>query len=108
MRYLTRFYGYKADCICTRIAHDFPAAAQLYSEAIEKNPLEPTLWCNRAYARMKLEEFGYALTDASTYLAQACSNAYLIIFQVKQYRWILNMLKHTTGKSSSTLINGFF
>ena len=53
------------------IAHDFPAAAQLYSEAIEKNPLEPTLWCNRAYARMKLEEFGYALTDASMYPAQA-------------------------------------
>lgn len=73
MRYLTRFYGYKADCICTRIAHDFPAAAQLYSKAIEKNPLEPTLWCNRAYARMKLEEFGYALTDASTSLTQACS-----------------------------------
>lgn len=73
VRYLTRFYGYKADCICTWIAHDFPAAAQLYSEAIEKNPLEPTLWCNRAYARMKLEEFGYALADASTYPAQVCS-----------------------------------
>ena len=72
MRYLTRFYGYKADCICTRIAHDFSTAAQLYSEAIGKNPLEPTLWCNRAYARMKLEEFGYALTDASKYTAQAC------------------------------------
>lgn len=49
------------------IAHDFPAAARLYSEAIEKNPQEPTLWCNRAYARMKLEEYGYALTDASKY-----------------------------------------
>jgi serine/threonine-protein phosphatase 5 len=55
--------------VLVRIAHDFPAAAQLYSEAIEKNPLESTLWCNRAYARMKLEEFGYALTDASTYPA---------------------------------------
>ena len=63
------FYGCKTDRICTCIAHNFPAAAQLYSEAIEKNPLEPTLWCNRAYARMKLEEFGYALTDASTYPA---------------------------------------
>jgi len=40
-------------------------AARLYSEAIEKNPNDPTLWCNRAYARMKLEEFGYALSDAS-------------------------------------------
>jgi len=40
-------------------------AAKLYSEAIEKNPNDSTLWCNRAYARMKLEEFGYALSDAS-------------------------------------------
>jgi len=45
--------------------HDFPMAAKLYSEAIEKNPNDSTLWCNRAYARMKLEEFGYALSDAS-------------------------------------------
>ena len=65
----TRLYGYKADYVCTCIAHDFPAAARLYSEAIKKNPQEPTLWCNRAYARMKLEEFGYALSDASKYLA---------------------------------------
>ncbi|KAF9010505.1 phosphoprotein phosphatase [Cyathus striatus] len=48
-----------------QLAHDFPAAARLYSEAIEKNPHEPTIWCNRAYARMKLEEYGYALSDAS-------------------------------------------
>ncbi|KAK0225893.1 phosphoprotein phosphatase [Armillaria fumosa] len=46
-------------------SHDFTTAARLYTEAIDKNPQEPTLWCNRAYARMKLEEFGYALTDAS-------------------------------------------
>jgi len=47
------------------VAHDFPTAAKLYSQAIEKNPNDPTLWCNRAYARMKLEEYGYALNDAS-------------------------------------------
>ncbi|KAH7874600.1 phosphoprotein phosphatase [Lentinula edodes] len=46
-------------------SHDFPNAARLYGEAIEKNPNESTLWCNRAYARMKLEEFGYAISDAS-------------------------------------------
>ncbi|KAG6866725.1 hypothetical protein C0991_011384 [Blastosporella zonata] len=45
--------------------HNFPAAAKLYSEAIEKNPKDATLWCNRAYTRMKLEEYGYALTDAT-------------------------------------------
>uniref|UniRef100_A0A0W0F0S8 Serine/threonine-protein phosphatase n=1 Tax=Moniliophthora roreri TaxID=221103 RepID=A0A0W0F0S8_MONRR len=49
------------------VSHDFTTAIQLYTQAIEKNPNEPTIWCNRAYSRMKLEEFGYALADASTY-----------------------------------------
>ncbi|KAF8348343.1 phosphoprotein phosphatase [Amanita rubescens] len=46
-------------------SNDLSTAIQLYSDSIEKNPNEPTVWCNRAYARMKLEEFGYALSDAS-------------------------------------------
>ncbi|KAL1704966.1 Metallo-dependent phosphatase-like protein [Schizophyllum commune] len=46
-------------------AHDFAKAVELYSSAIEKNPGDATIWCNRAYARMKLEEFGYALNDAT-------------------------------------------
>ncbi|KAG6920286.1 hypothetical protein DXG01_005055 [Tephrocybe rancida] len=46
-------------------SHDFPAAAKLYTESIEKNPNEATVWCNRAYTRMKLEEYGYALADAT-------------------------------------------
>ncbi|GLB37620.1 putative PPP5 TPR repeat region [Lyophyllum shimeji] len=46
-------------------SHDYLGAARLYTAAIEKNPNEPTLWCNRAYARMKLEEYGYALSDAT-------------------------------------------
>lgn len=46
-------------------SHDFPTSARLYSEALAKNPHDPILWCNRAYARMKLEEYGYALSDAS-------------------------------------------
>jgi serine/threonine-protein phosphatase 5 len=48
--------------------HDYVAASRLYTEAIALNPLESTLWCNRAFARMKLEEYGYALSDASEYL----------------------------------------
>ncbi|KAK7472674.1 Palmitoyl-protein thioesterase 1 [Stygiomarasmius scandens] len=50
-------------------SHDFPAAANLYTQALEKNPKDPTLWCNRAYARMKLEEFGYAMADATQAIA---------------------------------------
>ncbi|KAI0745788.1 Metallo-dependent phosphatase-like protein [Earliella scabrosa] len=47
-------------------SHEFNKAADLYTLAIEKNPADPTLWCNRAYARIKLEEHGYGLSDAST------------------------------------------
>lgn len=46
--------------------HDFPKAAELYSKAIALNPGDATLWSNRAYTRIKLEEHGYALSDAST------------------------------------------
>ncbi|KAJ6500100.1 phosphoprotein phosphatase [Mycena vitilis] len=55
----------KAEANKAFAGHDFPTAARLYSEAIEKNPTDATIWANRAYTRMKLEEFGYALTDAS-------------------------------------------
>jgi serine/threonine-protein phosphatase 5 len=34
-------------------------------QALERNPLDATLWCNRAFVRTKLEEHGYALADAS-------------------------------------------
>lgn len=56
--------------------HDFTTAIQLYSDSIEKNPNDPTVWCNRAYARMKLEEFGYALNDAS----EVCSPSFIPAF----------------------------
>ena len=36
----------------------------MYSEAITRNPSDATLFCNRAYTRIKLEEHGYALHDA--------------------------------------------
>lgn len=50
-----------------RIAgHHFNEAADLYTKAIELNPKDATLWCNRAYTRIKLEEHGYGLADATT------------------------------------------
>jgi serine/threonine-protein phosphatase 5 len=45
-------------------AHEFLRAAKLYTEAIAHNPGDATLFCNRAYTRIKLEEHGYALHDA--------------------------------------------
>ncbi|CCM01501.1 uncharacterized protein FIBRA_03555 [Fibroporia radiculosa] len=56
----------KAEANKAFTSHDFNKAAQLYSKAIELNPHDATLWCNRAYTRVKLEEHGYGLTDAST------------------------------------------
>ncbi|KAL1751124.1 Metallo-dependent phosphatase-like protein [Schizophyllum commune] len=55
----------KAEANKAFAAHDFSKAVELYSSAIERNPGDATIWCNRAYARMKLEEFGYALNDAT-------------------------------------------
>ncbi|KAG8909541.1 hypothetical protein FRC01_006869, partial [Tulasnella sp. 417] len=46
-------------------ANAFAEAAKLYGQAIEKNPLDSTLFCNRAYTRMKMEENGYAIADAT-------------------------------------------
>ncbi|KAN0129198.1 Metallo-dependent phosphatase-like protein [Lactarius tabidus] len=55
----------KADANKAFLGHDFPRAAQLYSTAIKHNPGDATLFCNRAYTRIKLEEHGYALHDAA-------------------------------------------
>lgn len=46
-------------------SHNFVEAVRLYTQAIEVNPLDATYWCNRAAARTKLEEYGFALSDAS-------------------------------------------
>ncbi|KAH7929902.1 phosphoprotein phosphatase [Leucogyrophana mollusca] len=43
---------------------NFSEAVRIYSEAIELNPTDATYWCNRAAARTKLEEYGFALSDA--------------------------------------------
>lgn len=45
--------------------HEFAKAVELYTKAIEYNPTDATLFCNRAYARMKIEEHGYAIGDCT-------------------------------------------
>ncbi|KAL4074176.1 phosphoprotein phosphatase [Scleroderma citrinum] len=55
----------KAKANAAFISHNFTEAVKLYSEAIEVNPTDATFWCNRAAARTKLEEYGFALADAS-------------------------------------------
>ncbi|KAI9572138.1 phosphoprotein phosphatase [Boletus coccyginus] len=59
----------KAEANNAFTSHSFTAAVHLYSKAIELNPRDATLWCNRAAARTRLEEYGFALDDASKAIA---------------------------------------
>ena len=43
----------------------FEQAIALYDKAIEKNPYVPAYYCNRAFAHLKTESYGYALADAN-------------------------------------------
>ncbi|KAI5121578.1 hypothetical protein M0805_000757 [Coniferiporia weirii] len=57
--------GLKAQANDAFTRHEFASAASLYSQAIEFNPTDATFFCNRAYARMKIEEHGYAIGDCT-------------------------------------------
>ncbi|TAQ90402.1 hypothetical protein B7494_g1263 [Chlorociboria aeruginascens] len=46
-------------------AHDWPAAIDFYTKAIELNDKEPTYYSNRAQANIKSEAYGYAIADAT-------------------------------------------
>nr|KMM66995.1 serine/threonine protein phosphatase PP1-gamma catalytic subunit [Coccidioides posadasii RMSCC 3488] len=45
--------------------HDWPEALGFYTKAIEKYDRDPSFWCNRAQANIKLEAYGYAIADAT-------------------------------------------
>ncbi|KAB5588592.1 Protein phosphatase 5 [Ceratobasidium theobromae] len=47
----------------------FEEAATKYSAALEYNPFDATLYCNRAYMRMKIEQHGFAIDDATKAIA---------------------------------------
>ncbi|KAF8608507.1 protein phosphatase 5 [Ceratobasidium sp. AG-I] len=44
----------------------FAEAALKYSESLEHNPFDATVYCNRAWMRMKIEQHGFAIDDATT------------------------------------------
>lgn len=46
-------------------AHDWDSALDLYTQAIEANPSEPTFYTNRAQAHIKVESYGLAVSDAT-------------------------------------------
>ncbi|EEQ34056.1 Palmitoyl-protein thioesterase 1 [Microsporum canis] len=45
--------------------HDWPAALDFYTRAIELYDKEPSFYCNRAQVNVKLEAFGFAIADAT-------------------------------------------
>ncbi|KAI7190130.1 hypothetical protein KC352_g21780, partial [Hortaea werneckii] len=45
--------------------HDWPAAIEHYTKAIELYDKEPSFYSNRAQANIKLEAYGYAIADAT-------------------------------------------
>ncbi|CRG88655.1 protein phosphatase 5 [Talaromyces islandicus] len=45
--------------------HDWPTAVDFYTQAIDKHDKDPSFFCNRAQAHIKLEAFGYAIADAT-------------------------------------------
>jgi serine/threonine-protein phosphatase 5 len=45
--------------------HDWPAAIDFYTKAIETYDQDPSFYCNRAQANIKLESYGYAIADAT-------------------------------------------
>ena len=44
--------------------HDWLGAVDFYTQAIEKYA-DPSFYCNRAQANIKLEAYGYAVADAT-------------------------------------------
>ncbi|KAL4858796.1 Serine/threonine-protein phosphatase 5 [Chlorella vulgaris] len=55
----------KADANAAFKDKHYAVAQQLYSKALEADPTSAVLWGNRAFAAIRLEEFGGAIADAS-------------------------------------------
>ncbi|KAI9887682.1 MAG: hypothetical protein M1823_000546 [Watsoniomyces obsoletus] len=45
--------------------HDWPAAVDYYTKAINLHDQDPSFYCNRAQANIKLEAYGFAIADAT-------------------------------------------
>lgn len=43
----------------------YPDALAMYTLSLNKNPFDPAVWCNRAATRLKMEEHGLAIADAT-------------------------------------------
>ena len=61
--------------------HDWPTAIDFYTQAIDKYDKDPSFFCNRAQAHIKLEAYGYAIADATKALELDSNNIKVPFFQ---------------------------
>lgn len=56
----------------------YPEAIELYTQAIEADPLKSLIYCNRSLCHIKMETYGLAIADATTALEidPKCVKAY--------------------------------
>ena len=59
---LAEFFKKNANALFGQLKYS--EAAEEYSKAIELDPSVPVYWANRAFANIKLENYGYAIMDA--------------------------------------------
>jgi len=61
------FLSYRAASWCHLpfVARKYSQAIDLYTQAIELNGQNAVYWANRAFAHIKLEEYGSAIQDAT-------------------------------------------
>lgn len=65
----------------------FPEAIKAYTEAIKRNPKDPTFYCNRAAAYTKLRELAHAMTDCDIALDLDPTYVKAIIRKAHIYYW---------------------
>lgn len=81
---------------------DYYTAIDLYSKAIEKNPNNAVLYSNRSISHLRLENFGYALSDAdkATSLNPTYTKAYYrkgaAQMALGKYKLALREFEHVT------------
>ncbi|KAI9374934.1 hypothetical protein BJX61DRAFT_532015 [Aspergillus egyptiacus] len=86
------------------VSHEWPAAIDFYTQAIEKYDKEPSFFSNRAQAHIKLEAYGFAIADATkaleldpgyvkAYWRRALANSAILNYRaaVKDFKTVLKI-----------------
>ncbi len=77
-------------------AHDWPAAIEFYTKAIEQDPTKPAFYTNRAQANIKCEAYGYAIADATNAI-ELDPNFVKVVYNISsRKKQMLTSYRHTT------------